>query len=129
MGYGSRAGARQAWAKAYRARIRGGLETRRECGVGGTRLTWGHLVPASAGGRINAWNVTILCLACNQRQGQDRWGHLVPLAAEPDFGELVAGHQNRCVIETTGRVAHGRWVTPEEVLASVGPRGEKGRRP
>lgn len=113
-------GQRKAWAQAYRARIRGGLETCRACGAGGANLTWGHLVARARGGRVNAANVTILCEPCNLRQGTATWGWLRPLVAEPDFGEIVAGHLNVCVIEGQGGT-HGTWWTPALVWANTLP--------
>jgi hypothetical protein len=113
-------GRRRAWARAYRNRIENRLEHCRECGVVSSRLTWGHLVPCLVGGRIRAANVTILCHRCNWRQGLSLWGPLIPLADEPDFGEIVAGCLNHCVIPVTDREGEtGIWVTPEAVLVAI----------
>jgi len=118
MGGHSRAGKRTAWARAYRTRISNGLETCRNCGVSDVNLTWGHLVPDVAGGRVSARNVTILCRPCNLEQGHSLWGHLTPLADEPDFGELVAGYLNVCVVEDRDG-SPGFWSTAESVLTGI----------
>lgn len=66
---------RKGWYGYYKNRIRVGLEYCRQCKKCDVELTFGHLVAECNGGRITLDNITILCLACNTKQGKKR-GHI-----------------------------------------------------
>lgn len=68
-----------------------GYEHCRNRGCGNLATTFGHLVAAVHGGRYAPHNLTLLCPACNKKQGTRVWRWLVPLTDEVDFLEVVYG--------------------------------------
>lgn len=83
---GRNSAARTKWFRQYRSRMKNGYEYCRQCGSK-ENLTFGHLLPASLGGRFSPKNLTIQCVSCNQAT-YDYVLLLIPLAAESDFEEI-----------------------------------------
>lgn len=77
------------WHRHFRRRIWLELEACRECGLVSTDLTFDHILPKSRGGRYTLGNITILCVACQHRKGNDLWPHQVSLWDEGYRGEVV----------------------------------------
>lgn len=84
------------WATNYKDRMTQGWEQCRNVGCERQATTFGHLVPHARGGRYTAANVTLLCSGCNYMQGSKEYPWLVPLLDEPDFFEVVYGHEPPC---------------------------------
>ena len=88
------------WATNYRDRMLQGWEPCRNVGCDRLATTFGHLVPHVRGGRYTAANVTLLCPECNHMQGSMEYPWLVPILDEPDFFEIVYGHEPACSVES-----------------------------
>lgn len=111
------------WVRVYRARIRLGLETCRECGVfnvWGTerQLTLDHIHPRCKGGPSLMENATILCLRCNNEKGDGPARVRTSLKLE----ELRAPRKYRWSQQPVPVVPDGPWGLPQP------PRSPKGRR-
>jgi hypothetical protein len=61
--------------------MRSGLEPCRVCGTT-AELSFGHLIPFSDGGRYALDNLTIVCIPCNEKQGDAAVAHLPSLHEE-----------------------------------------------
>lgn len=95
------------WALVYRARMRAGLEVCRDPGCWTTTdLTFGHIVPHSAGSRFTFANITIQCEPCNRRQGSRINPNHISLADE----EAAAPPERRWVARASAHPHAWRYL-------------------
>jgi hypothetical protein len=98
------------WVRAYRARIRLGLERCRVCGcvnAWGTdrQLSLDHIWPRSRGGTSQMENATILCVVENNKKADGPGEYTVSLAQE----EAMAPRQRRWSQRPVLIVPPGPW--------------------